>query len=204
MECHTCHARWSAGGWGMNVIREEEPDLSKWKEWSFADPTLQNMLWNQDQVNTGMIDWLSAKWVGNKISGDTIPGVIFDLFAEKDWSTMILGKNQRGKYSIMKPRYQYFLTNRNGDEGNPNKRMVVPMTKDGGPGLLLLPHTPHTIRKTGRSCESCHDSKIALGLGDPTRNTIADSESFLTNLADSPVPLDFQAKQVIIKYFSKF
>ena len=53
MECHTCHARWSAGEWGMNVIREEKPDLSKWEEWSFADPTLQNMLWTQDQDEYG-------------------------------------------------------------------------------------------------------------------------------------------------------
>ena len=197
MECHTCHARWSVGEWGMNVIREEDPDLSKWKEWSFADPTLQNMLWNKDQPNTGMIDWLSAKWVGSKISGNVVPGVILDLFAETDWNTMILGKNQRGKYSIMKPRYQYFLTNRNGGEENPTKKMEIPILKNGGPGLILLPHTPHTIRTTARTCESCHDSKIALGLGDPTRKTIVNSELFLSNLNDGFVTPDFQAKQVV-------
>jgi len=148
-------------------------------------------------LNTGMIDWLSAKWVGDKISGNTVPGITLDLFAETDWDTMILGKNQRGKYSIMKPRYQYFLTDRNGNQENSTKRMKVPITKGGGPGLILLPHTPHTIRRTARSCESCHESKTALGLGEPTRKTIADSKSFLATLGDGSVSSDFQAKQVV-------
>ena len=46
---------------------------------------------------------------------------------------------------------------------------------NGKPSLTLLPHTPHTIRTTVRPCESCHDSEITLGLGDPKRNVIVDS-----------------------------
>ena len=198
VECHTCHARWSTGEWGMHVIREENLDLDRWKEWSFSDPTLQNMLWNKNQVNTGMIDWLSARWEGDKIIASTVPGIFLNLFAETDWNTMILGKNQRGKYSIMKPRYQYFLTDPNRDDDSPAKSIQVPVTKDGGPGLILLPHTPHTIRKIVRPCESCHDNKIALGLGDPKRKTIVNSESFLANLKNNgAVSFDFQAKQVV-------
>ena len=156
------------------------------------------MKWNKDQINTGMMDWLSAKWVGDKILGDTVPGIFLNLFAEKDWNTMILGKNQRGKYSIMKPRYQYFLTDHSEDKENSVKNTQVPVTKNGKPGLILMPHTPHTIRTTVRSCESCHGSKIALGLGDPKRNVIVDSESFFSVLKNQGVvPSDFQAKQVV-------
>ena len=198
IECHTCHARWSSGEWGMHVIREESLDLSKWKEWNFSDPTLQGMLWNEDPVNTGMIDWSSAKWMGGKILSDTVPGIFLNLFAEKDWNTMILGKNQRGKYSIMKPRYQYFFTDYREDGDSPKKYAEVPITSNGKPGLILLPHTPHTIRTIVRPCESCHDSEITLGLGDPKRNTIVDSESFFSTLKNTgAVPSDFQAKQVV-------
>ena len=198
VECHACHARWSSGEWGMHVIREESLDLPKWKEWNVSDPTLQGMLWNKDQVNTGMIDWLSAKWMGNKISGNTVPGFFLNLLAEKDWNTMILGKNQRGKYSIMKPRYQYFLTNFSENSESTLENTEVPITSNGGPGLILLPHTPHTIRTTVRPCESCHDSEITLGLGDPKRNTIVGSESLLSILKNKgAVPSDFQAKQVV-------
>ena len=200
MECHACHARWSAGEWGMHVVREENPDWSKWKEWSFTDPTLQNFLWNPEAAKSpvGMLDWLSAKRSGGKISGETIPGMLWDFFVETDWNTMILGKNQRGKYSILKPRYQYFLTDRVGFEGAPTKRAQIPVTEDARPGLILLPHTPHTIRTTVRSCESCHESDVALGLGDPARRTLADAGSFLSNLqSGEPVPSEFQTRQMV-------
>jgi hypothetical protein len=200
MECHTCHARWSTGEWGMHVIRKKNLDFKKWKDWNFSDPTLQDILWKKDQMNVGMIDWLSAKWMGNQITGSKVPGVFLNLFTETDWDTMILGKNQRGKYSIMKPRYQYFFTDLYADEESVKKSARVAITKDGGPGLILLPHTPHTIRTTVRPCESCHDSKISLGLGDPNRKTITDSESFFLALKnDGSIPLDFQAKQVVTK-----
>ena len=198
IECHTCHARWSTGEWGMHVIREQNLDSSKWGEWNFSDPTLQGMLWNEDQVNTGMIDWLSAKWMGSEIRGNTVPGIFLNLFTEKDWNTMILGKNQRGKYSIMKPRYQYFFTDYSDDRDNLLKNTEVSITKNGKPSLTLLPHTPHTIRTIVRPCESCHDSGITLGLGDPKRNVIVDSESFFSILKNTgTVPSDFQAKQVV-------
>ncbi|MBT6601931.1 MAG: hypothetical protein HOB32_09830 [Nitrospina sp.] len=200
MECHTCHARWSSGDWGMHVIQEKSLDLSKWGDWSFSDPTLQGMMWNKDEINTGMIDWLSAKWIDDKILGETFSGIFLNLFAEKDWSTMILGKNQRGKYSIMKPRYQYFLTGLTMNNDKTLKNTEIPVTKNGKPGLMLLPHTPHTIRKTVRSCESCHDSEIALGLGDPKRNVIVDAGRFFSVLQnEGAVPPNFQAKQVITK-----
>jgi hypothetical protein len=198
VECHACHARWSSGEWGLHVIRERSLDLSKWKEWNFSDPSLQEILWNKNQNNLGMLDWLSAKWIGDKFSGDTIPGFFLNLFADKDWNTMILGKNHRGKYSIMKPRYQYFLTDYNESLNNNLKSGGVPVSKNGKPGLILLPHTPHTIRTTVRPCESCHDNKIALGLGDPKRNVIVSAESFFSIFENEGiVPSNFQAKQVI-------
>jgi hypothetical protein len=200
VECHACHARWSSGGWGMHVIREKNLNFSEWKDWNFSDPTLQGMLWNQGKVNTGMTDWLSAKWMGDKISSDIVPGFFLNLFTEKDWNTMILGKNQRGKYSIMKPRYQYFFSDYSEDGDRAIKNTEVRLTRNEKPGLILLPHTPHTIRTSVRPCESCHDSEISLGLGDPKRNIIADSESFFSILTETgTVPSDFQTKQVITK-----
>ena len=198
IECHACHARWSTGEWGMNIIRKDNLNFKKWEDWNFSDPTLQDILWKKDQMNVGMIDWLSAKWMGNQITGSKIPGVFINLFTETDWNTMILGKNQRGKYSIMKPRYQYFFTDSYADKESVKKSTRVAITQDGGPGLILLPHTPHTIRTIVRPCESCHDSEISLGLGEPNRKTITDSESFLLDLKNNNfIPSDFQAKQVV-------
>ena len=198
IECHACHARWSTGEWGMHVIREEKLDLSKWKEWNFSDPTLQGMLKDEEQFGAEMIDWISAKWTGNKFLNETVSGIFINFFTEKDWDTMILGKNQRGKYSIMKPRYQYFFTDYSDGGEKLEKNIEVPITKNGNPGLVLIPHTPHTIRTIVRPCESCHESEIAVGLGDTKRNTVVDAQSFFSTLKNtSTVPKNFQAKQVV-------
>ena len=199
MECHTCHARWSASDWGMHLIREPSLNLEKWKRWSFPDPTLQQLL-SEKKPSTSpakMLDWLTAKSNPEGLEGEKIDGVWWDIFTETSWKDMILGKNARGKYSVMKPRYQYFLTESNNNQST-EKRGAVPKTVDGKPGLILVPHTPHTIRKSVRTCESCHESRVALGLGDPLKRSIQDGNSFLKQITkNGRVPPEFQLKQVI-------
>jgi len=200
MECHTCHARWSASDWGMHLIRESSPNLASWKNWSFSDPTLQQLLSEEAGQNPPgkMLDWLTAKSTPDGIDGTWVDGLWWDIFTEPGWKDMILGKNVQGKYTVMKPRYQYFLSERSEETSPPGKRGEVLKTVDGRPGLILVPHTPHTIRKSVRSCESCHDSKVALGLGDPLKRSVVDGKLFFTELNNNNhlVP-EFQLKQVV-------
>lgn len=199
MECSTCHARWSASDWGMHLIREPSLNLEKWKTWNFSDPTLRQLLSQENRQDTpaGMLDWLTAKSTPEGMEGEWIDGVWWDVFTETSWKDMILGKNARGKYSIMKPRYQYFLTEDSGNQP-PGKRSEVLETVDGKPGLILLPHTPHTIRKSVRKCESCHESRVAMGLGDPLKRSVLDGKLFLTQFENSKWTLpEFQLKQVV-------
>jgi len=201
MECHTCHARWSASEWGMHVIREASPDLDKWRNWSFSDPTLQQLLAGEDEKEPAvkMLDWLTAKSSANGIEGDWIAGgAWWDIVTETTWSSLILGKNERGKYSIMKPRHQYFLTQGGGKDQPPKKNAEILKTADGKPGLILLPHAPHTIRKSVRSCESCHENPEAAGLGNPLKRSIQDGKLFFSewNSKQRLLP-EFQLKQVI-------
>ncbi len=202
LECHACHARWSASDWGMHLIRETSPDLEKWKNWSFSDPTLQQLLAQEipEDASGKMLDWSTAKSTPKGIEGNWIDGVWWDVFTETSWRDMVLGKNARGKYSIMKPRHQYFLTDRTEENQASGKRAEVLKTVDGKPGLILVPHTPHTIRKSVRSCESCHDSTLAVGLGDSLKRSVADgilfTREFKTNNRLLP---QFQLKQVITK-----
>lgn len=197
LECHACHARWSAGEWGLHAIREQTPKLPQWKNWTFADPTLQSLL-RTDHADTEakMLDWTTAESRPDGIEGTWLPGIWWDIFSESGWDTMVLGKNARGKYSLLKPRYQYFITEQK--DGLPNKRAEIPLTLDGQPGMILQPYAPHTIRKNTRSCEDCHDSALAAGLGDPARLSIARAEDFLSNLkTNNRVLPSFQLKQLI-------
>jgi len=194
MECSTCHARWSAGEWGMHLIREKTFAPEKWKNWDLADPDLLEQLSSSGPDQQGMINWLSAKSHPNSIEADRLPGFWWSVFAETGWSDLIMGKNARGKYSLLKPRYQYFVTDQT--RRNPTKRAEPPLTLDGGAGLIWTAYSPHTIRKTVRSCESCHQNKLAAGLGDPLRQSIQNATAFFDGLRfNNQVLPRFQLKQ---------
>ena len=194
VECAACHARWSAGEWGMHLIREKTFAPEKWKNWNLADPDLSNT--DNETDRQGMINWLSAKSHPDSIEGERLPGFWWSVFAETGWSDLIMGKNDRGKYSILKPRYQYFITDQTSPLGIPTKRAEPPLTLDGGAGLIWTTYSPHTIRKTVRSCESCHKNKLSAGLGDPLRQSIQNSTSFFDELRfNNQVLPRFQLKQ---------
>ena len=129
MECSTCHARWSAGEWGMHLIRENTFSPEKWKDWNLTDPDMQELLSESKSEPQGMINWLSAKSLPGSIEGDRLPGFWWSVFTDTGWSDMILGKNDRGKYSILKPRYQYFITDQTSPMGLSTKRAEPPLTK---------------------------------------------------------------------------
>ena len=182
MECHTCHARWSANEWGLHATQEKTFDINSWKNWNFSDPTLQHILARTNEKwSLGMLDWSTAKAGPNDIQGKWIPGVWLNIFTETDWSTLILGKNGRGKYSIFKPQHQYFITDNVDASPLDRNRTRTPTTIDGKLGLVIAPHTPHTIRRITRPCESCHGNSIAAGLGDIKRHAIQNGKQFLKN-----------------------
>ncbi|PIQ97922.1 MAG: hypothetical protein COV67_01695 [Nitrospinae bacterium CG11_big_fil_rev_8_21_14_0_20_56_8] len=197
MECATCHARWSAGEWGLHLLNPNRFDPQKWKQWTLADPTLQYLVSNFDTKfsQVKMLDWLTAKSRPKGIEGNWIDGAWIGLFSETGWSNLILGKNPQGKYSIMKPRYQYLLLKENANGFDPPQ---VPVTADGKPGLTLLPYTPHTIRKAVRSCESCHENPVAMGLGDPALKRVSNAAEWNEVLKTGNHPFQsLQPKQVV-------
>ncbi|MFQ5444670.1 MAG: hypothetical protein ACE5EK_08650, partial [Nitrospinales bacterium] len=206
VECHTCHARWSASEWGMNVIRDEKLDRENWQEWNFSDPSLQHLVFSRSQrgeqggVSVSMLDWLTAKSGPGGIIGDLIPGVWWDFRTESDWNSLILGKNERGKYTIMKPRHQYFIEEKDTGSWFSRSQARPPVTQDGKPGLMMAPHAPHTIRKAARPCESCHWNPLAVGLGDPKLENVSNAKEFLRAVkSSSALPYNFQIKQMVDK-----
>ena len=200
VECSACHARWSAGEWGMHLIRENTFDPRKWKDWNLTDPYMQELFSENQSKPQGMINWLSAKSFPGGIEGDRLPGFWWSLFTNTGWRDMILGKNDRGKYSIIKPRYQYFITNQTNSIGLPTKRAEPPLTLDGRVGLIWTAYSPHTIRKTVRSCESCHQNELSVGLGNPLRKSIESATTFFDELQfNNQVLPQFQLKQVVTK-----
>ncbi len=203
IECAACHARWTYSEWGNHVILDNRPNLEPWRDWSFSDPNLQQTLFGVEKPTTQTsylsqdFNWLTASDSANEISGKWQPGVWIELLSKTTWDKMLLGKNSRGKYSILKPRKQYFISEIS-SQGEALKSAVIPSLPNGNPGLIMTPYTPHTIRKIARSCESCHSNTETLGLGDPKLKTIFDAPSFFEGLTSEPsLPINFQLWQTM-------
>ena len=203
IECAACHARWSYSEWGNHVILDNRPDIKTWKDWNFSDPNLQQTLFGEEKSNAQTsymnqdFNWLTASDSANDISGKWQPGVWLELLSKATWDKMVLGKNSKGKYSILKPRKQYFISEISW-QGETIKSAAIPSLPNGTPGLIMTPYTPHTIRKIARSCESCHSNTETLGLGDPKLKTISDAPTFFKGLTGEPsLPINFQLWQTM-------
>lgn len=213
VECAACHARWSANEWGLHAIREPELDIAKWIGWSFGDPVLQQRFATPDfkmepgpdekqkppeqSGDIGMLDWTRAIQKPERIEGAWSPGVWLNLVTESGWSEPILGVNRRGRVIVVQPRYQYFVTDLTQPPGSRHSA-EVPITKDGKPGLVWTPHTPHTIRPSARECRSCHQNPVATGLGEPQLHKVENAGQFLKELkATNRVLPQFQIKQTV-------
>tara|TARA_B100000686_G_scaffold353903_1_gene461421 strand:+ start:1453 stop:4197 length:2745 start_codon:yes stop_codon:yes gene_type:complete len=199
VECSACHAAWSANEWGTHLIYEDKPDWKRWNNWGFSDPVLQNLFLKRltgENEQGSSLNWLTVTETKKGIQGEWEQGIWLNLTSESDWKTMLLGKNSRGKYSIMKPRHQYWYSRKSSDGSLVKARMSI--TQDGGPGLFMVPYSPHTIRRTARACESCHGNEEALGLGNPRLKRILDGAEFLRRLETGEKPLPyFQLKQLV-------
>jgi len=201
VECSACHARWSASEWGLHAIAEPDANMENWQDWNFADPVLQQIMIDsrtENVQNPGMLLWPTAQETANGIAGKWTPGFWRTVFTESGWDTMILGKNKRGRISIMKPRYQYFITDNTNSSSSVSKRARVPFSQNGRPGLVMVPHSPHTIRTVARPCESCHMNALTAGLGDPNLENVTDGKQFLRALKSTNRLLpEFQIKQMV-------
>ena len=93
---------------------------------------------------------------------------------------MPLGIDSKGKYAILRPKYQYFISYVDGN-GNVILDNAIPQRGDNkGKGWAFMPYQPHTISPIGRKCEGCHLNEIAASKDIFEVNT-CDTQLFLPN-----------------------
>ena len=166
MECYTCHASWAPQCFGCHV----KVDFSQ-----------KDLCPEIDSSRQGF-DWIAA---GRKHATDEhladsgesdydlmIPGKISELRSYLRWEEPMMGVNGEGRVTPLAPGCQPSVTII-GADGKPiltNHIFKTPggMEGSGDEGQLAIdmsPVQPHTMTKNARTCESCHASDKALGLG---------------------------------------
>ena len=94
-----------------------------------------------------------------------MPGIWSMGWRFRRWEWMPLGVDDKGKYAILRPLYQYLISYVD-KSGNVILDSVAPRRGDGtGRGWSFMPYVPHTIGPVGRQCNACHRNRMAAGLG---------------------------------------
>ncbi len=173
LECYTCHATWAPQCYGCHV----KIDYSE---------------------NKKNVDWLKASHE-HDIHGRTgdmkkslkaylIDGKVTETRSYLRWEDPPLSQNGEGRITPTVPGCQTTITviGKDGKALLQNHIFKIPNVEgageEGQKAIDMSPIQPHTIQKESRTCESCHTSDKALGLGidgakttgDPSQTTIVD------------------------------
>jgi hypothetical protein len=163
LECYACHARWAPQCYGCHA----KQDLSK---------------------PSG--DWLSAKPGGDPSMASHKGNRESSSFAWNEsrsylrWENPTLGINSEGKVSPFIPGCQVVFTQVYGDSALVLNKVFE--TVNGTSGIGTNPIQPHTVTKEARTCEECHATTKALGLG----SGIYDSQA-------NGLPVEFELERIV-------
>ena len=178
VRCSACHAAWSFQDYGLHLMLEERAGYWKWAPNSAQnDPQIQELLDKYVGTyvepldpRTGALPYTPVdKWKSPRtkdwLTSESQPGAWFRGFTARRWERPPLGLDSSGRVSVMRPMYQYVVSHVDEDDNLLMDRQI-PTMGSGKPALVFNPYSPHTTSKQGRSCQECHGSFKAMGLGE--------------------------------------
>jgi len=172
MECYTCHAGWAPQCYGCHV----KIDYSKGKQ-------------NPDYLKAAHDHDIHGQTGGMKnLKNYLVDGKVTETRSFMRWEDPPLSQNGEGRISPTIPGCQTTITVIGKDGKALLKNHIYKVLNVEGAGeegqnaIDMSPVQPHTISKEGRSCESCHTTPKAMGMGiggskstkDPSMTTITD------------------------------
>ncbi|MHA2219429.1 MAG: multiheme c-type cytochrome [Candidatus Hodarchaeales archaeon] len=151
MECYTCHAKWTPQCYGCHAQQNLAKKSSGWIY--TKEPEDISKAGTKANRGSSTFQWKETR-------------------SYLRWETPVLGINSEGKVSPFIPGCQAIVT-QIGADGKPILHNKVFTTSEGISGISQNPIQPHTISTEARTCEDCHASRKAIGLGTGIYNTKA-------------------------------
>jgi len=180
MECYTCHATWAPQCYGCHV----KIDYSEGKQ----NPDFLAASHDHDVhgATGGMRD----------LKKYLVDGKVTETRSYLRWEDPALAQNGEGRITPVIPGCQVTATviGKDGKALLQNHIFKIPNVEGAGEegqnAIDMSPVQPHTISKRSRSCESCHASDKAIGLGIGGGKYFADpSQDFIVDLMDADMKL---------------
>jgi len=190
LECYTCHATWAPQCYGCHV----KVDYSGGKK-------------NPDFLKASHDHDIHGRTGGMRnLKNYLVDGKVTETRSYLRWEDPALAQNGEGRITPVIPGCQVTATviGRDGKALIQNQIFKIPNVEGAGEegqnAIDMSPVQPHTISKRSRTCESCHASDKAIGLGigggkyfsDPSQDFIVDLMSadrkVLPHKVDQQVP----------------
>ena len=154
LECYTCHATWAPQCYGCHV----KIDYSKGKQ-------------NPDYLSASMAHNVHGMTGEKTLKDFLVDGKVTETRSYLRWENPALSVNGEGRVSPTIPGCQTTITviGKDGKALLQNHIVKIPNVEGAGAegqnAITMSQVNPHTISKKSRTCESCHTSKKALGMG---------------------------------------
>ena len=183
MECYSCHSSWTPQCYGCHV----KIDFTQRDKCPECNESKTNFDWVAAGRKHSLEEFMRD---GGEENYDTIiPGKVTENRSYLRWEEPMLGINGEGRVTPLAPGCQPVVTII-GEDGKPILLNHIFHTEAGTEGsgadgqlaIDMSPTQPHTMTKNARSCESCHASSKALGLGigstrPPNKKYVVDLET---------------------------
>jgi hypothetical protein len=154
LECYTCHATWAPQCYGCHV----KIDYSNGKQ-------------NPDYLAASHAHDVHGNTGEKSLKDFLVDGKVTETRSYLRWENPALSVNGEGRVSPTIPGCQTTITviGKDGKALLQNHIVKIPNVEGAGAegqnAITMSQVNPHTISKKSRSCESCHTSKKALGMG---------------------------------------
>ncbi|OAG27359.1 cytochrome c3 family protein [Thermodesulfatator autotrophicus] len=139
VRCSACHAQFSFQDRGYYLLLHYDPDWEDWAEFYVQGSSeIENFILKNAQGED------ATPVMADKISGKPRQGLWFLGFKERRFETLPLGRDEKGKISIMRPLLDLHLSFVNEDDEVVFDDLT-PFAVKRNPQKAYLPYSPHTI-----------------------------------------------------------
>ena len=139
--CQVCHAQWTFNDSGKHFLRSDTDDFSIWAylsvQGNFEVETIidNNNDFDKTEIPAQMTD---------KITNESEPGLWYKGYTMRRWETPLLGRDDKGNITTMRPLLDFYLSWIDAEED-----VRFDSVASQAPDMGLRPYTPHTTGPAG-------------------------------------------------------
>ncbi len=139
--CQACHAQWTFNDFGKHFLRSDTDNFDIWENISVqGNFEIETILDNNNDFDKTEL----PAHMTDKLTGEQKVGLWHKGFTMRRWETIILGRDNKGRITTMRPALDYSLSWID-EEENVRFDSVSSLTPDRG----LRPYVPHTTGPAG-------------------------------------------------------